>query len=214
MRWRSLSPVLGCGLLFVTAACSGVNPDNLLDDAGIAAPDASSPPVDDAAAPDGGTPPDATIADASTEDVTHPADAAPDVHVGPADSTIDCGPTLKCSAQNELCCHHGGTTTNPYECVSSPASCAGIDDVPIACSTQANCTSQGNPTYVCCATANGWGSGQCYNYDIATSVACKSDCTGATDYEIGCSVQQQNCSDSLQTCVVSKCTLPGYTMCY
>ena len=34
------------------------------------------------------------------------------------------------------------------------------------------------------------------------------------DYELGCSVQTAELLDSLQTCIVSKCTVTGDTMCY
>ncbi len=213
MGWRYFS-VLGTGLLL---ACSGSNPNDLLGDGGLSGPDTGTVlPNDDASSPpdDGGS--DATVTDANdTKDAQVVVDAAPDVPVGPPDSKVQCGPNLTCSAQTQLCCHHTSSTINPYECVTNASSCAAIDDVPIACSTPSNCASQGNPSYKCCATGGAFGTGQCYNYDVATSVACKPDCTsGLDDYEIGCSVQQQNCSDSLQTCVVSKCTLPGYTMCY
>lgn len=213
MGWRHFS-ILGTGLLL---ACSGSNPYDLLGDSGSSGVDSGNvQPVDDASASvDSGGEPDSTVEDAAADGGTHVVDAAPDVPVGPADSKIDCGPTLKCSAQTQLCCHHAGSTSTPYECVTSASSCAAIDDVPISCSTPTNCASQGNPSYQCCATGGAWGSGQCYNYDIAVSATCKPDCTsGVDDYEIGCSIQQQNCSDSLKTCIVSKCTLPGYTMCY
>ncbi len=212
MGWRALS-ILGAGLLF---ACSGSNPNDLLGDSGGAVVDSGISPSDDASVtPDAVGPDDATVADAPTPpDAAHLVDAAPDVPVGPPDSKVQCGPNLTCSAQNELCCNHTTSTTKPYECVTSASSCSAIDDVPIACSTPVNCASQGNPSYQCCATGGAFGTGQCYNYDVAVSVACKPDCASAGDYEIGCSLQQQNCSDSMQTCIISKCTLPGYTMCY
>lgn len=194
-------------------ACSGTDGTGLLGDSGgnpqddASSLDASS--TTDAIAPD-----DASTLDASTPDVTSILEASvPDAHIGPPDSKIQCGSQLSCSAQSEMCCWHMNSTNKPYECVTSVGSCSGIYDVPITCSNPDNCASQGNPGSVCCATGGQLGLGQCSSYDVATVVACKSTCD-FTDYEIGCSIQQQNCSDDLQTCVTSKCTDPGATMCY
>ncbi|HEY1960230.1 MAG TPA: hypothetical protein VGH28_31690 [Polyangiaceae bacterium] len=193
----------------VCAACSGVSSD-LLGDSGAPEQDSAAPQLDasheehDAA---------------STEDASVPKEASvidvgqPDVWTGPPDSKIQCGPQLGCSAQNEMCCWHMASSSKPYECVSNANDCAGTYDVPMTCSSTDNCASQGNAGYQCCATGGQFGFGQCSGYDVATVVACKASCE-VTDYEIGCSVQQQNCSDSLSTCVVSKCTAPGDTMCY
>ena len=193
----------------LVTGCSGVSSDLLLDSGTAPQPDAGVISEVDA----GSTEPDATAAvDASEAEDATLVDAKPDVHVGPADSKIQCGQTA-CSAQNEVCCWHMGSTQNPYECVSSANDCAGTYDVPMTCSSPSNCESQGNKGYQCCATGGQLGVGQCSNFDVATVVACKPSCD-VSDYEIGCSVQQQNCSDSLQTCVVSKCTAPGDTLCY
>jgi hypothetical protein len=194
-------------------ACSGA--DNiLLDDSG------GVQPTDDAGVvqPDASTGQDGTVADSSTEDVEHPKDASVvdvviDTWTGPPDSKIQCGPQTTCSAQKEMCCWHQSSTTKPFECVTSGSSCAGMYDVVMTCSTPDNCASQGNAGYQCCATGGNFGWNTCQGYDVASSVTCKSQCA-TYDYEIGCSVQQQNCSDSLQTCIVSKCTAPGDTMCY
>lgn len=196
------------------AGCSGASSDLLFDSGPQPQDDASSAP--DAQAADGATGSDATTPEdaTSSEDATlDGADATPDVHTGPPDSTIACGPQLGCSAQSEICCWHMGSTNTPYECVTSPSKCAGVYDVPMTCSSTDNCASQGNAGYQCCATTGNYGMGQCYGYDVATVVACKPSCDLA-DTEIGCSVQQQNCSDTFQTCIVSKCTVPGDTMCY
>ncbi len=165
---------------------------------------------------------DASVQDVTTQDVTVIEDAhvvdskvvdvAVDTYVGPADSKIQCG-TGSCSAQKEICCWHQGSTLKPYECVSNPSSCAGTYDVTVTCSSQDNCASQGNPSYTCCATGGNYGSGSCYGYDIASVVACKATCTGTDDSQIGCDVKTQNCADSLQTCMVSKCTDPGVPIC-
>ena len=195
----------------VCAACSGVSSDLLADsgapaeDSGtITQPDASSGHPDGASGDDASTLPD----DASVVDV-----GQPDAWTGPADSKIQCGPQLGCSAQNEVCCWHMGSTQKTYECVTDLNDCAGTYDVPMTCSSTANCDSQGNAGYQCCATGGNFGMGQCSGFDVAQVVACKPSCD-VSDYEIGCSVQKQNCTDSIQTCVVSKCTAPGDTMCY
>jgi hypothetical protein len=207
---RSVGPGL-LTLLLATSACSGADASGLLGDSG------SQQPQDDAAAvgPDASATEDATIVTPDADvvpDASVVVDAAPDVHVGPADSKIQCGQG-SCSAQNEVCCWHQGSTLKQFECVSNASACAALDDVPITCSTTDNCASQGNAGYQCCATGGNVGWGTCSGYDIASAVACKPSCD-MTDYEIGCSVQKQNCSDSMQTCVTSKCTFPGATMCY
>jgi hypothetical protein len=189
-------------------ACSGA--DNLLlDDSG------TQPGDDGSVQPDASTE-DVTVADA-TADVEHPKDAnvidvAPDISLGPPDSKIQCG-SATCSAQKEMCCWHQSSTTKPYECVTSASSCAGMYDTVMTCSGPDNCASQGHSGYQCCATGGNYGWNQCQGYDVASSVTCKSSC-GTYDYELGCSVQTQNCTDTLQTCIVSKCTVPGDTMCY
>jgi hypothetical protein len=207
-RFSFIAAAAAAGLL--ATGCSGVASD-LLGDSGAPTEDAGAT-VDGAAGSDGGiVEKDATASEAG-EDATV-VDAAPDVHVGPADSKIQCGPQLGCSAQNEICCWHMASSVTPYECVSSIGDCSGTYDVPMTCSSTDNCASQGNDGYQCCATTGNYGMGQCYGYDVATVVACKPSCD-VTDTEIGCSVQQQNCSDPYQTCIVSKCTAPGDTMCY
>jgi len=193
-------------------ACSGAG-SILLGDSG-------TQPDEDAAVvqPDAQADDDVTVADVTTEDVEHPKDAnvvdvAIDTWTGPPDSKIQCGPTTTCSAQKEMCCWHQSSTTKQFECVTSGSSCAGMYDVVMTCSNADNCASQGNAGYQCCATGGNYGWNTCQGYDVASSVTCKSQCD-TYDYELGCSVQQQNCSDSLQTCIVSKCTAPADTMCY
>ena len=194
-------------------ACSGADGTGLLDDSGTQPTDDGSTALDASPNQDG-----TTVVDASQpDDVEHPkdasvVDAAPDVPIGPPDSKIQCG-TSSCSAQNETCCWHQSSTTKPFECVKSTSSCAGMYDVVMTCSTPDNCASQGNAGFQCCATGGNLGWNTCSGYDVASAVTCKASCD-PTDYELGCSVQQQNCSDSLQKCVVSKCTVPGETMCY
>jgi len=192
--------------------CSGA--DNiLLGDSGTQPTEDAAVVQNDAAPTEDAT----TIVDATTEDVEHPKDAnvvdvAPDISTGPPDSKILCG-TTSCSAQKEMCCWHQSSTTKPYECVTSGSSCAGTYDVVMTCSQPDNCASQGHAGYQCCATGGNYGWNTCSGYDVASSVTCKSQCA-TYDYELGCSVQQQNCSDSSQTCIVSKCTVTGDTMCY
>jgi hypothetical protein len=207
---------ISSALALMLVACSGTDGSGLLDDASSPQND-SSAPQEDAASPVDATPPQGDAVspvDSGAPDVVTIVDAGPpDVHIGPQDSRIQCGPQTTCSAQSETCCWHMSNNNKPYECVTSVNSCAGTYDVPITCSTTDNCASQGNPTYQCCATGGNYGlTQQCEAYDVATVVACKSSCD-FTDYQIGCSVQQQNCADNLQTCVVSKCTDPGATMC-
>jgi hypothetical protein len=191
----------------LAAACSGASGSGLLDDSGTQPQDAGAPQNE--AAADVATP-DVTTADVVVADVVVDP---PDVFVGPQDSKIQCGPQSTCSAQKEICCWHQGSTAKQFECVTSASQCAGTYDVPMTCSQADNCASQGNPGYQCCATGGNVGWGSCSGYEVASSATCKAQCD-VTDYEIGCSVQQQNCADSLQTCIVSKCTVPGDTMCY
>jgi len=196
-------------------ACSGADNSGLLGDSGSQPEQDAAVVQHDAASTDDVV----TVADATTEDVHEQdasvvIDAAPDVPVKPADSKIQCGPQTACSAQNEVCCWHQSSTTKPYECVTSLNSCAGMYDVPVTCTTTDNCASQGNAGYQCCAAGGNFGWGTCSSYEVASGVSCKASCDLQTEWEIGCSIQKQNCSDSLQTCVTSKCTLPGATMCY
>ncbi len=192
-------------------ACSGA--DNiLLDDSGTPPGDDGSVQSDAATTPDVTTVTDATTVDVEQAKDANVVDVVLDTWTGPPDSKIQCGSQTTCSAQKEMCCWHQSSTSKQFECVTSPASCAGTYDVVMTCSSTDNCASQGNPGSQCCATGGNFGFNTCSNYDIASSVTCKAQCDPA-DYQIGCSVQQQNCSDSLQTCIVSKCTAPGDTMC-
>lgn len=211
MKSLFIAALAAAAAAFATG-CSGAPDTDLLADSGGVTPteDAGGLPQNDAAP----TEPDATTTVDASEghDATTTVDAAPDVPVGPPDSKIQCGQQA-CSAQNEICCWHQGSTQNPYECVSNIGDCSGTTDVPITCSSHENCDSQGNTGDSCCATGGNFGAGACYGYDVASVVACKPSCD-VTDYEIGCSVQKQNCTDGISTCVVSKCTDPGVTMCY
>ncbi len=192
----------------LVAACSGSDGTGLLGDGGNQQDVAV---VNDAAVQDTSPQNDATVQDVVTNDVTV-IDAPIDNHVGPPDSKIQCGPSLTCSAQTQACCWHMASNVKPFECVSDVSACNGTNDVPMTCSNTDNCASQGNPSYACCATGGNFGVGQCSGYDVATVVACKSACD-VTDYQVGCDVKTQNCSDSLQTCIVSKCTAPSDTIC-
>jgi hypothetical protein len=207
---RFLIAALAAGVV----ACSGADGNGLLDDSGTQpGDDASTNDKDTSTGEDASTVPDATTEDVVVTKDVNVIDVAPDVPIGPADSKIQCGPSTTCSAQNELCCWHQSSTTKQYECVTSTSSCSGTYDVPVTCSTTDNCASQGHAGYQCCSTGGNWGWGTCSNYDVSSIITCKSQCA-LTDYELGCSVQKQNCSDSQQTCIVSKCTAPGDTMCY
>ena len=200
--------------LAATAVACSCADNILLDDSGTQPGDDGSVVQNDAAPTEDVT----TVADATTEDVEHPKDAnvvdvAPDISTGPPDSKIQCGSQTTCSAQKEMCCWHQSSTTKQFECVTSPSSCSGMYDVVMTCSSTDNCASQGNAGYQCCATGGNFGWNTCANYDVASSVTCKSQCD-TYDYELGCSIQKQNCSNSAQTCIVSKCTAPSDTMCY
>jgi hypothetical protein len=193
--------------VLLLAACSGSDATGLLGDSGTQ-PDVS---IVDAGAQETSTQNDAATEDVNVQDAV--ADVTLDLNIGPADSRIQCGPSITCSAQQQACCWHMGNNTTPFECVTDVSSCNGTYDVPMTCSTPDNCASQGNPSYSCCATGGNFGMGsQCEGYDVATVVACKSSCA-ITDYQVGCSVKSQNCSDTTQTCVVSKCTVPDDTFC-
>jgi hypothetical protein len=194
----------------LSVACSGADGAGLLDEGGLqdiaTGTDAAVQQNDASTSNDASTVSDVQVADVGV------ADVKPDLFVGPADSKIQCGPSLTCSAQNQTCCWHQSSTTKPYECVTDVSACAGTYDAPITCSTHDNCASQGNPSYTCCATGGNFGFNQCAGYDVASIVACKATCD-ITDYQVGCSVTLQNCSDTTQTCIVSKCTDPGTTIC-
>ena len=184
-----------CAVALLALGCSGTDPGQLFDDSGTGPVDSGSPDAvvqQDASAPNDATSPN----DAAMAMDVQAADVTPDTYVGPPDSKIQCGPSLTCSAQAQACCWHQGSNTKPYECVSGPSSCAGVTDVLVTCSTNDNCASQGNPSYTCCATGGNFGTGTCSGADIATVVACKSSCTDIEDYQVGCSVTLQNCSDT------------------
>lgn len=199
-------------LLFVVgfvAACGGAIDNPLLDDSGTGGQKDGSV-VPDSGKPDGGPIVDATFDAPPVEDVV-----TVDVPVGPPDSKIHCGPTLGCSAQNEICCETMGTPIT-YACVGSTSDCAGPDDVPISCSSGENCASQGNAGYICCASQGGPPNpnGTCGNFTSAADVSCQQTCDQQQgQFEVGCNPQTQNCTDNTQTCIVSKCSLPGYGIC-
>jgi hypothetical protein len=184
-----------CGLF---VACGGADQTSLLgDDGGGSGKDGS--------VSEGGPGPDGAANDAPVvKDVV-----TVDVPVGPGDSHIQCGPSLTCSAQNEVCCHHTfGTTTQQWECVQDASSCNNYGDVPIECSSHENCVSQGLASYVCCAdtTYNG---GQC---NVATDVSCQSACDpNSGQFQVGCGTNDP-CPVN-QSCIQSSCSLIGYDIC-
>lgn len=198
---------MGCMLI----ACGGADQTSLDDDSGQAA---------DQQSPDGSQPADAsadnTVAPDASVDAPILFDAVTvDVPIKPADSKIQCG-TAQCSAQNEICCYHVGSTIKQYECVASLANCAGQNDVPVSCSGTDNCASQGNPSFICCAEPDGPENPaiNCNNFTGAASVACKATCDPQqNEFQVGCSVQLQDCVDTQATCGVSTCSLPGFDIC-
>jgi len=189
-------------------ACGGAEDNQLLSDAGTPI-DQSAPPVD------GSQPVDASLdvnpQDAAVQDVVTIVDAAPDVPTV-TDTQIQCGNTT-CSAQTQLCCYHVGATTGEFTCVAGFSDCQDTNDVPINCSSNDNCASEGEPGYICCATPGGPAnpSAGCTNSTSAAQVLCQATCD-APNFIVGCSTQQQNCP-SQETCAVSVCSLPGYDIC-
>ena len=195
------------GVLF--AACGGATDTPLLGDSGQQQTDATA--QDTGSGNDGGTQKDVTVEDAPViVDVV-----TVDVPVGPPDSKIKCGQTT-CSAQTQVCCATVSNTIQ-FACVASVSDCANSDQVPIACASQENCASQGNAGFVCCGLPNGPQNpiSQCSQFTTASGTQCQASCdTQNGEFEVGCSVQTQNCTDTQQTCINSQCTLPGYTLCH
>jgi hypothetical protein len=206
LAWLFISGLACAGF----AACGGAEQSQLFNDSG-------QTPEQDATQPDTSTGPDAgpTKDTGPSQDVTPIPDVVTvDVPVGPPDSKIHCGNTT-CSAQTEVCCVTIGNP-NTYACVGSVNDCNGTNDVPIACSSADNCASQGNAGYICCGSPNGPPSGNpsCNNFSTASQVQCQATCDAQQgEFEVGCSTQLQNCSDTQQQCITSQCTLPGYTLC-
>ncbi len=199
--------VIWLGLALGCLACGGADQSSLLGDGGNAADegigtDVTVPPQDSG-------PP---TKDVVTVDVPIADVVVPDSPVGPPDSLIHCGSALTCDAKTQICCKHT-FSSQQYQCVSSVNDCMGNGDVPIECSSNDNCVSQGNPGYICCADANNAGTGNCTNYTVASSVSCQADCSQQGQVPVGCSQQVQDCPYPNQTCIVSICTLPGYTIC-
>lgn len=189
------------------AACGGATDSQLLDDAGQPQDDATA--IDTGGGKDGGDVKDVTTQDTVVVDVV-----TVDVPIKPADSKIHCG-TTTCSAQTQVCCATYGTTTT-FACVSSASDCNGAQDVPISCSSQDNCNSQGLSGDICCASGQGPfnQNPNCQQFSVAAQVQCQTTCdSNAGEFEVGCSVQTQNCADTTQTCITSKCTLPGLNIC-
>jgi hypothetical protein len=202
--------LLGLGALVCAsfAACGGATDTQLFDDAGQPINDATT--VEDTGTKsDGGTGTDATTQDAVVIDAV-----TVDVPIGPQDSKIHCG-TTTCSAQTQICCATFGQTTT-YACVSSPSDCQGQSQTPIGCTSHDNCASQGQPNDICCASGQGPinPNPNCQGFSTVAQVQCQSSCDpNQGEFEVGCSVQTQNCSDTTATCITSKCTLPGITIC-
>jgi hypothetical protein len=198
--------VIGC---VAFAACGGADGTQLFDDAGQSQNDATTPP-DTGTGNDGGGVKDVTVQDT----VVIPDVVTVDVPIKPADSKIHCG-TTTCSAQTQVCCATFGTTTT-YLCVSSVNDCNGTQDVPISCSSQDNCNSQGLGNDICCASGQGPFNQNptCQQYSTAAQVQCQATCdANAGEFQVGCSTQTQNCVDTTQACITSKCTLPGLNIC-
>jgi len=196
---------MGCAAF---AACGGADGTQLFDDAGEPQNDATAP--DTGGGKDGGNPDkDVTVQDVVVVDVP-----TVDVPIKPVDSKIHCG-TTSCSAQTQVCCATFGTTTT-WACVSSVNDCQGTQQVPVTCTSQDNCASQGQAGDICCASGQGPfnQNPNCQNFSTAAQVQCQSTCdSNAGEFEVGCSTQTQNCVDTQQQCITSQCTLPGLTIC-
>ena len=199
--------LLELGLVWAVTACGGADQSTLLADGGGGTLDGGGgqdvtvpPNKDSGPLQDVNVPPDVSVVDVVTVDVP----------VGPPTSTIQCGSTT-CDAQTQICCFHPATQQGT--CMNSISNCNGFGDVPVSCSSDANCVSQGTPSYVCCANVGGQGSGGCANSAIATDVSCQADCTQQNQVPVGCDKQLQNCADPQLTCYTSQCTLPGYNIC-
>jgi len=193
--------LFSCALaLGVVAACGGADQNPLLDDSG--SPVDSSVP-DDATKPQ----PDGSVVDVVANDGPIIEDVVTvDVPVGPPDSHIQCGPTITCSAQTQICCHHTQSVTQ-WECVSDQTDCNAFGDVPIGCSSHENCVSQGVANDVCCADSIN--TGQC---NAASSVSCQATCDPQSgQFQVGCSTNDP-CAGN-QTCKASTCSLVGYNIC-
>jgi hypothetical protein len=198
---------VGAFISGLLVACGGADGSQLFDDAGQPENDATAP--DTGGGKDGGDTQDVTVQDVTVVDVQ-----TVDVPIGPADSKIHCG-TTSCSAQTQVCCATFGSTTT-YACVSSPSDCQGAEQVPISCTSGENCASQGNGGDVCCASGQGPinPSPTCQGFDTVAQVVCQTSCdVNQGEFEVGCSVQTQDCVDTTATCITSKCTLPGITIC-
>ena len=191
------------------AACGGATDSQLLNDSGQPEQDATQP--DTSPGPDSGPTTDA----GPSQDVTPIPDVVTvDVPVLPPDSKIHCGNST-CSAQTQVCCMTVGNP-NTFACVNSVNDCGGTDQVPVSCSSSENCASQGNSGYLCCGTPNGPQSANptCNGFSMASQVQCQATCDSQVgEFEVGCSTQTQNCSDTQLQCIASQCTLPGYTLC-
>ena len=198
--------LLELGLVWALAACGGADQSTLLADGGGGATDGGGGGQDVTVPPkkDSG-PPDVVVQDVVVQDVV-----AVDVPVGPPTSTIQCGSTT-CDAKTQICCFHPATQQGT--CVNGINNCNGFGDVPVSCSSDANCASQGTPSYVCCANVGGQGTGNCSNSAIATDVSCQPDCTQQNQVPVGCDTNLQNCADPQLQCFTSQCTLPGYNIC-
>jgi len=190
------------GLVCLALACGGADQTSLLTDSGDQQQDASTQA--DANPNDVATLQDTTVNDSPTvNDVV-----TVDVPIGPADSKIECGSSaLTCSAQTQICCHHT-VTTPEWQCVANASDCNGNGDVPIGCSSHANCVSQGTPSDICCADLQD--NGSCA---VAVDVSCQATCDPmAGQVQIGCSTSDP-CPVSDPVCKASTCTIPGYNIC-
>ena len=195
-------------LLFLVAssACASLSG---LDTLGIE--DGSA--VADAMSDDTDTGTDATDA-SDLQDVKKADDATGTTDASDAgtksDASVPCGQSTTCDGQLPVCCVTIGVTWS-YQCVASISSCAGQQQFAQTCASSAAC-GQG---MICCGLPGGPPnpSPQCLGYVTPSEISCASTCDATNDFEVGCNVQQQNCTDGTKTCAVSQCTLPAQSVC-
>lgn len=161
--------------------------------------------VPDTAAPDATPPPPPPPIDAGPPDVAPPPPIAP----------IVCGKTLataslKCDANNDVCCRSGTGTSMTVQCTTD-GNCQNDGDVPLGCSSTATCEALGLKGTVCC--------GQTVPGPNNFSVVVSSSCVAANQCPINngtvrlCDKGGTNVCTNGTTCKTSAGTLPGYDLC-
>ena len=197
------SALLGCGGANDSDLFSG-NPSNTQKDAST---------VDVVVQQDTGAP------DASPDNVTPPPpplDAGPpDVAPPPVTAPIVCGKTLataslKCDANNDVCCRSGSGVSMTVQCTAD-GNCQNDGDVSLGCSSTATCTALGLVNNVCCGTlVQGSGS-----FSVVASSTCvpANQCPNGNGTVRLCDKGGPNVCTNGLTCKTSAGSLPGYDLC-